>query len=386
MANPQRVLPALFILALGFAPSSVNAEDGSKIYLNGLKSTVLVGDIISGHGSGSVVNVRDGYIITNWHVVYDEAFEATKERAKKNKQPAPQQHAVVFFPKWDNGRPIVEFEKYKAQGRKIAVPATVIASDPKIDLAVIKIDDLQRIPQGTAAVKFADDSPLPGTKLVSIGNPTGSTAASDALWIYTPGEVRTVYQKQWKDGDKGGKFIISHDCRVIEATSPVNPGDSGGPCFNDKGEQVGVAQSFVDVRAANSFSLFVDASEVKTFLKKNKVEFNLTNDGPNPEIAKKDAPPMVVEPKKDAQPVKKEAEPVKKEAEPVKKDPEPKDPAAEAAAKQEKEALNQLNLIRKLVDDPSRKSFVIPQLEQIIKLYPKTQAAKEAQELLKKLK
>jgi len=123
---------------------------------------------------------------------------------------------------------------------------------------------------------------LPGSKLVSIGNPGASTG----LWIYTPGEVRSVYRKKWMASDESGKHKSNHDVRVIEATSPVNPGDSGGPCFNDKGEQVGVTEGFLpDARA---FSLFIEASEAKAFLKANKVAFNGGNGAPNSEVAKKD--------------------------------------------------------------------------------------------------
>jgi serine protease Do len=209
-ANPQCVVAALLILAFGSAPCSINAQDSSKVWLNGVKSTVLVIDSGLSHlGSGSIVNLRDGYIITNWHVVHDSKFEAMQM-----KDPKLQKKMMIIFPSWENDQLVVESEKYFAQARKNGVFATVIASEPKVDLAVMKIDELQKIPKGTKSVKFASEIPLPGSKLISIGNP----GKSDGLWIYTPGEVRSTYQKKWTAGDE--KESMKHDCRGHVSNQP----------------------------------------------------------------------------------------------------------------------------------------------------------------------
>jgi hypothetical protein len=92
----------------------------------------------------------------------------------------------------------------------------------------------------------------------------------------------------------------------------------------------------------------------------------------------KDVPP-VEEPKaKDPDP--------KKGPEP-KKDVEPKkDTASDPSADLEKTAAVALNLLRPLVKDPSRKAVAIDKLEQLIKRYPNTKAAKEAKAMLDVLK
>ena len=392
--NPYCLLSALFVFAVSSIASIASAQDYSKVWQDGVKSSVLVKDTnLSGHGSGSVVNVRDGYIITNWHVVFDARFEAEKKEAIKNKKPMPVQKMLVLFPMWEDGRLVVEDAKYKAQERKLAIFATVIASEERVDLAVIKIDDLQKIPTVTTSVKLAGAPPLPGSKLISIGNP----GASKGLWIYTGGEVRSTYQSKWESRAQGGKEIHSHNCLIIEATSPTNAGDSGGPCFNDKGEQVGVTHGGLDARAANNFSTFIDAAEVKTFLKKNKVEFNLANDGPAAEIAKKDAPPVVAEVKKDGMPdVKTNPMPKKDQVlkDPPKKDPAadpmnnppPVDPVAAKKAADENLAAGALRLLRPLATNPDKKSYAVGKLQELIKMYPDTEAAKEAKELLNKIK
>jgi hypothetical protein len=97
----------------------------------------------------------------------------------------------------------------------------------------------------------------------SLGNPGGS----GALWVYTPGKVRQVYQKKW--AAKAGRETLQFEARVIETDSPTNPGDSGGPLVNDQAELVGVTQG--GATNASLLSVFVDVSEVKRFLSSQTV-------------------------------------------------------------------------------------------------------------------
>ena len=122
--------------------------------------------------------------------------------------------------------------------------------------------ELETLNSSVRPVKFAADSPPVGANVHSIGNP----AASDALWVYTPGKVRSVYKKTWVAGKQGTEYAAT----IIEATSPTSPGDSGGPLFNDKGEQIGVTQGGIDDPKAQNFSYFIDVTEVRSFLKENR--------------------------------------------------------------------------------------------------------------------
>ena len=360
----------LAMAVLAVAGSGSVAEDGSKVYLHGLKSCVMVYNLDSkGQGSGSVINLRDGCILTNWHVV--ESGSKTKS-AKM----------LIVFPKWETDRPVLEADKYQA--RRDGLVGEVVASSSKVDLAIIKLIDPTKIPKGTLPVQFASDSPLAGSKIYSIGNP----GASDAMWIYTPGDVRAVYKKQWVSSS-GGRKVADHDSRIIEATSPTSPGDSGGPCFNDKMEQVGVTQGGLRSAVAQAFSYFIDSSEVKTFLKSKNVAFNVENDAIST-VVKKDP-----EPKTDV--VKKGPDP---KTDVVKKDPDSKtdvkidppmkvvptvDPAGEEKIKLEKRASSELSLLRSLAKDPGRQKFAATKLREFLRKYPNTKAAEEAQELLKRI-
>jgi tetratricopeptide (TPR) repeat protein len=94
----------------------------------------------------------------------------------------------------------------------------------------------------------------PGDVLHSLGNP----AASGALWVYSSGTVRQVYRRQMRYA--GGQVV---EARVIETQVPINPGDSGGPVVNGRGELVGVNAALRHDAAL--FSFCIDLSEVRDY-------------------------------------------------------------------------------------------------------------------------
>lgn len=235
-------------------------DSATNIYLNGVRSAVLVyvpstGDPNTGSsGSGSVISSQHGYILTNWHVIRRSTGEVE-----------------VLFPIWQNGRPVVEPQQYSPEA---GLRARVVVSDERSDLAIIKLLEPNRIPSGTRSVRLANESPFAASKVYSIGNP----GASDSFWVYTPGEVRNVYTKNWSSSSSDGKKSSNHSAKIIETTSLVSPGDSGGPCFNDRGEQVGVTQGVLVSKEAQGYAYFVDTTEVKNFLSRSSIPYNNSNE------------------------------------------------------------------------------------------------------------
>ncbi len=134
-------------------------------------------------GSGFVISA-DGYIVTNNHVV---------ENATK---------VTVTF---DNGD---------------SKTATVVGTDERTDLAVVKVDGESDLP----FVKFASDDARVGDWVVAVGNPFGLGGTVTAGIVSARG--RDVA------GSAYGDFL--------QIDAAVNMGNSGGPTFNLKGEVVGV--------------------------------------------------------------------------------------------------------------------------------------------------
>lgn len=138
-----------------------------------------------GEGSGFIVS-PDGYILTNAHVVAqaDEVTVKTTDR-----------------------------REYSAK---------VVGMDEKTDVAVLKID-AQNLP----TVKIGDPSKLrPGEWVIAIGSPFGFENS------VTAGIVSATARSMPSSETNYAQFI--------QTDVAVNPGNSGGPLFNLKGEVVGI--------------------------------------------------------------------------------------------------------------------------------------------------
>jgi hypothetical protein len=263
-----RLVSACVVIA-GFAPAAVAQakDDGAEVYKKTVRSTVWIhsdrGRALA-TGSGSLIDKDARLVLTNFHVVGDV------------------KRATVFFPAFRDGKPIPERKYYLDREKTLAIRGTVLAVDKQADLAVIRIE---KVPDGETEIPLAASSPDPGQSVHSVGNP----GDSGALWLYTPGKVRQVYQKTWKA--EVDRRVLSFKAKVVETDSATNPGDSGGPLVNDKGELVGVTQG--GAIKAQLLSTFVDVSEVKRLLTHGDIA-KLRK--------KKDSPPPTVTERKDALP------------------------------------------------------------------------------------
>jgi hypothetical protein len=256
-------------------PAPQPKDTGANVYKQVVRSTVWVHSNRGGGrlltGSGSLVDKGRRLVLTNYHVVGD---------VKK---------ATVFFPDYGpDKKPIPERKHYQDRAERLGIPGEVIELDKEGDLALIRID---RVPEGTPELPLAAQTPDPGETVHSIGNP----GKSGALWVYTPGKVRQVYNKKWK-AKLDERTVINFQAKVIETDSPTNPGDSGGPLVNEKGELVGVTQG--GVIDADALSLFVDLSEVKRLIARRSVQA-LRSTEPKDEKTPKD-PKEPPKPRRDA--------------------------------------------------------------------------------------
>jgi serine protease Do len=140
-------------------------------------------------GSGFIVS-PDGYILTNNHVV-EKADEVT----------------VTLLDK----------EEFKAK---------VVGTDPKIDIALIKIDAKKKL----AHVSLGDSDRLEvGEWVLAIGNPFGLGHTVTAGIVGAKGRI--IGSGPYDD--------------FIQTDASINPGNSGGPLFNLKGEVVGINTAII---------------------------------------------------------------------------------------------------------------------------------------------
>jgi serine protease Do len=139
--------------------------------------------MVTGEGSGFFISA-DGYAVTNNHVV---------------------DHAKTVEVTTDDGR------KYTAK---------VVGTDPKTDLALIKVDGKSDF----AFVKFAEHAPRVGDWVVAVGNPFGLGGTVTAGIVSARG--RDIGSGPYDD--------------YIQIDAPINKGNSGGPAFDIDGNVIGV--------------------------------------------------------------------------------------------------------------------------------------------------
>lgn len=194
-----------------------------------------------GLGSGVLVHGGRRLVVTNYHVV----------------QTAPQ--VVVFFPARDpNGDLITDPKHYVTNAEKLGRLAKVIARDTARDLAVL---ELEKMPDQVVGLPLADQPAATGAAVYSIGASGVGGGAGGAFWRFSSGTVRGRHRETFRVS--GGQQISA---MILETQKPVNPGDSGGPTVNDRGELVGVVASFD--RGQNLVMQDIDVTEVRAFLEK----------------------------------------------------------------------------------------------------------------------
>jgi putative serine protease PepD len=152
-------------------------------------------------GSGVVINAEQAHVITNYHVIAEGG-----------------QIQIVL-----------------ADGR--IFQAEVLGSDPKTDLAVLKIKDP---PQDLQEAELGDSAQVEvGDPVMAVGNPLGLDNT------VTTGIVSAINRPVTTSasGTADDMAVIN----VIQIDAAINPGNSGGPLFDKEGKVIGITSSIATV-------------------------------------------------------------------------------------------------------------------------------------------
>jgi S1-C subfamily serine protease/antitoxin component YwqK of YwqJK toxin-antitoxin module len=156
-----------------------------------------------GNGSGFFINEK-GYIATNYHVVEDASAIQ-----------------VEYFQK----------------GIKNTFSAKVIVTDKQNDLAIIQINDPKFKTLPSIPYVFNSTIKDVGSEVFALGYPMADVMGDEI---------------KFTDGKISSKTGIEGDITVYQISVPIQPGNSGGPLFDNKGNLVGITSSALNKEYFNS--------------------------------------------------------------------------------------------------------------------------------------
>jgi len=200
-------------------PAVVNIAVGRPEPQRRRRSTPPEETPLNGAGSG-VLFAPDGYILTNSHVVHGATLL----------------EAVLT----DGSRHI----------------ATLVGEDPPTDLAIIRIDG-----SGLPFAPFGVSERLRvGQLVIAIGNPFGFQSTVSTGVVSALG--RSMRSQE-------GRLIDN----IVQHTSPLNPGNSGGPLVDWKGRIVGINTAIIMMAQGIGFAIPADTAQwvVSQLLTRGKV-------------------------------------------------------------------------------------------------------------------
>jgi len=175
-------------------------------------------------GSGFFINEK-GYFVTNFHVV-DGAISVQVQIPSLGKQ---------------------------------QLDAEIVGVCPEMDISLLRLKDesLQLAKKTLGSISYLpfgnSDNVLRSEEILALGYPLGQEGLKSTQGIVSGREKMR---------------LLSY----LQITAPLNPGSSGGPSLNIKGEVIGI--NFAGIMAAQNVGYIIPINEVKTAIKDlHKVKF-----------------------------------------------------------------------------------------------------------------
>jgi S1-C subfamily serine protease len=184
-------------------------------------------------GSGVIIDGR-GYIVTNNHVISEAANNPSQFKTK-----------VVF----NDGK---------------EVPATLVGRDPKTDLAVLKVDNVDNL---TVARLGDSDKVRVGDEVLAAGAPLGLRST------VTHGIISALHRPVPLSGEGSDTDTVID---ALQTDASINHGNSGGPLIDMESQVIGIntaGKSLSDSASGLGFAIPVNEMKLvaQTLIKDGKI-------------------------------------------------------------------------------------------------------------------
>ncbi len=200
--------------------SGENVLAASRAVLSVVSVYCGFGSSYSSAGSGVIYKLDkqsgDAYIITNYHVVYNEK-SSTANGISDNIQ--------LFL--------------YGQELNDYAIPATYVGGSMGYDLAVLKVAGSDVLKYSNAMeAEFADSGEVTLLETtIAIGNPESLGISATVGYLSVDSEYITIHMTTTSGA------LNPVQLRVMRVDAAVNSGNSGGGLFNSKGELIGIVNA-----------------------------------------------------------------------------------------------------------------------------------------------
>ena len=207
--------------------------------------------LVNENCSGTLIDRQHGLVLTAAHCIQANIREVTKEIVDKDGN-ITEKKIRVIMPGTVSQLDFVN----SVESRRLTYAYKVVGTDQTLDLALLQIT--AKLPPGPTA-PLARNNPVRGDIEYAVGNPFVVLYASISKGII----ASTDRNYRLLGLSAGNADIDTGDNALLQVTSTIAPGSSGGAIYNDAGELEGVV---VRGNGAGTLVFAVPLSDIRLFL------------------------------------------------------------------------------------------------------------------------
>lgn len=219
-------------------------------------------------GSGAIIwfdgDAGDAYVVTNCHVVYDDASTSTFCEDVRLYLYGQDEYGVNYT--------ITETQHFGYTSmditgdEKYRIEATVIGASQEYDLALLEVKGssvLKKNKDEIVVAEFSTERDVEvGQTVYTIGNASGEgMSASSGIISKDSEDIQLVLTSS--------DYLTEDDYityRVMRITAPINPGNSGGALYNKDGKIIGIVNSKDETEGIDNMGYALPGDSAKRIL------------------------------------------------------------------------------------------------------------------------